>query len=123
MSLQHPAKKKTGGGAGRFEKLAELASNFTSSALFSMLCVLLVAGFVAVHLAHLPMEWQHLAGDTMAAVSLLLLALLKNSERRAEHAIQRKLDAIAGALLDQKSDEADGTREELENAIRMEERH
>lgn len=87
-----------------------------------MLCVLLVAGFVAVHLAHLPMEWQHLAGDAMAAVSLLLLALLKNSERRAEHAIQRKLDAIAGALLDQKSDEADGTREELENAIRMEER-
>lgn len=122
MSLQHPAMKKTGGGIGRFEKLAELASNFTSSAPFSMLCVLLVAGFVAVHLAHLSMEWQHLAGDAMAAVSLLLLALLKNSERRAEHAIQRKLDAIAGALLDQKSDEADGTREELEDAIRMEER-
>ncbi|WP_328929367.1 hypothetical protein OG429_35580 [Streptomyces sp. NBC_00190] len=124
MSFQHPAEKgkKGDGGIGRFEKLAELASNFTSSAFFSMLCVALVAAFVAVHVAHMPMEWQHLAGDAMGAVALLLLALLKNSERRAEHAIQRKLDAIAAALLEQQQGEPGQAHEDLEKAIRMEER-
>ncbi|MFK0044098.1 hypothetical protein ACIQU4_08320 [Streptomyces sp. NPDC090741] len=137
MALRHPAERADEGRAARFEKLAELASNFTSSAVFSVLCVLLVAGFVAVHLAGLSTEWQHLAGDAMAAVSLLLLALLKNSERRAEHAIQRKLDAIAAALLEQQEDEegqegqegqgrgkdaAGKAHEDLESAIRMEER-
>ncbi|MFB7055939.1 hypothetical protein [Streptomyces vinaceus] len=129
MALQHPAERASKGRTARFEKLAELASNFTSSAVFSVLCVLLVAGFVTVHLAGLSTEWQHLAGDAMAAVSLLLLALLKNSERRAEHAIQRKLDAIAAALLERQEDEggqggvaAGKAREDLESAIRMEDR-
>ncbi|MFK0232707.1 hypothetical protein [Streptomyces vinaceus] len=129
MALQHPAERTSEGRTARFEKLAELASNFTSSAVFSVLCVLLVAGFVTVHLAGLPTEWQHLAGDAMAAVSLLLLALLKNSERRAEHAIQRKLDAIAAALLERQEDEGDRegvaaakAREDLEAAIGMEDR-
>ncbi|MFK0219141.1 hypothetical protein ACIQWN_13245 [Streptomyces vinaceus] len=132
MALQHPAERASEGRTARFEKLAELASNFTSSAVFSVLCVLLVAGFVTVHLAGLSTEWQHLAGDAMAAVSLLLLALLKNSERRAEHAVQRKLDAIAAALLERQEGEgdeggqdgvaADKAREDLESAIRMEDR-
>ncbi|WP_411104006.1 low affinity iron permease family protein [Streptomyces sp. cmx-4-9] len=124
MKPQHPAKKNSDGQVGRFERLAEYASNFTSSAPFALLCVLLVAGFIAVHLAHLSMEWQHVAGDAMAAVSLLLLALLKNSERRAEHAVQRKLDAIAGALLEQMpaAQEPGPAQQALRKAIRMEER-
>ncbi|MFJ7265400.1 hypothetical protein ACIQV3_01810 [Streptomyces sp. NPDC099050] len=121
MTLEHPAEKGRAGRLGRFEKLAELASNFTSSALFSLLCVLLVAGFITVHLLHLPMEWQHLAGDAMASVSLLLLALLKNSERRAEHAIQRKLDAIANALLDQQEGPKSKAHRDLEEAVGIEE--
>ncbi|MFD4245388.1 low affinity iron permease family protein [Streptomyces sp. NPDC058525] len=121
MTFEHPAKKGGPGRLGRFEKLAELASNFTSSALFSFLCVLLVAGFVVVHLLHLPTTWQLLAGDAMAAVSLLLLALLKNSERRAEHAIQRKLDAIAAALLEQQEGARGKAQRDLEKAIRIEE--
>lgn len=121
MTFAHPAEKGRPGRLGRFEKLAELASNVTSSAPFSLLCVLLVAGFVTVHLAHLPLSWQHLAGDAMAAVSLLLLALLKNSERRAEHAIQRKLDAIAAALLEQQEGASGTAHRELEKAIGIEE--
>ncbi|MET9857561.1 hypothetical protein ABZY57_32140 [Streptomyces sp. NPDC006450] len=121
MTLEHPAEKDRSG-LGPFEKLAELASNFTSSALFSFLCVLLVGGFITVHLLHLPMEWQHLAGDAMAAVSLLLLALLKNSERRAEHAILRKLDAIANALLEEQSGASHKARQDLEEAVGIEEK-
>ncbi|MFG2617678.1 hypothetical protein ACGFXC_08610 [Streptomyces sp. NPDC048507] len=117
MSLEHPAERHGDGRIGRFGKLAELASNFTSSALFSGLCVLLVAAFVTVHVAGLSMEWQHLVGDAMGAVSLLLLALLKNAERRAEHAIQRKLDAIAAALLESQRGEPGRAARALEEAI------
>ncbi|MFD8417428.1 hypothetical protein ACFV2Q_37770 [Streptomyces sp. NPDC059650] len=123
MTLQHPAERVGQNRTGRFEKLAELASNFTSSAFFSVLCMGLVGAFAAVHAAHLPIEWQHLVGDSMGAVSLLLLALLKNSERRAEHAIQRKLDAIAAALLEQQQGRRGDAEEELESAIGMEERY
>ncbi|MEU6866636.1 hypothetical protein ABZ924_25810 [Streptomyces sp. NPDC046876] len=123
MTFRHPAERSNGKDRkGRFERLAELASNFTSSAVFSVLCVILVAGFLAVHAAGLPIEWQHLAGDSIGAVSLLLLALLKNTERRAEHAIQRKLDAIASALLEQQEGRQGDAHEDLEEAIRMEER-
>ncbi|MET9608512.1 hypothetical protein ABZZ17_26255 [Streptomyces sp. NPDC006512] len=122
MTFEHPSEKGGNGRLGRFEKLAELASNFTSSAGFSLLCVALVLGFLVVHALHLPVIWQHLAGDAMAAVSLLLLALLKNSERRAEHAIQRKLDAIAAALLEQQEGECGEAHEELKRAIAVEER-
>ncbi|MFG2292307.1 hypothetical protein [Streptomyces sp. NPDC048603] len=121
MAFQHPAKRREDGSGGWFERLAELASNFTSSALFSCFCVALVAAFVTVHVLGLPIEWQHLVGDAMAAVSLLLLALLKNSERRAEHAIQRKLDAIAKALLEELENRQGGARKDLEDAIGMDE--
>ncbi|MEW2414870.1 hypothetical protein AB0953_14245 [Streptomyces sp. NPDC046866] len=123
MTFRHPAERSGDKErSGRFERLAELASNFTSSAVFSLLCVGLVAGFAAVHAVGLPIEWQHLAGDSIGAVSLLLLALLKNTERRAEHAVQRKLDAIAAALLEQQEGHRGTAREDLEEAIRMEER-
>ncbi|WP_314250277.1 hypothetical protein [Streptomyces sp. DSM 40907] len=120
MALEHPAKKGGQGRLGAFGKLAELASNLTSSPAFSVFCVLLVAGFLAVHLAHLDTSWQHLLGDAMGAVALLLLALLKNSERRAEHAIQRKLDAIAAVLLEQYEGEPGRAHEELSRAIGIE---
>lgn len=121
MAFEHPAKKNGQGRLGHFERLAELASNFTSSPAFSVFCVLLVAGFLVVHFAHLDTSWQHLFGDAMGAVALLLLALLKNSERRAEHAIQRKLDAIAAALLEQYEGEPGRAHRELAKAIAIEE--
>ncbi|SEM18000.1 low affinity iron permease family protein [Streptacidiphilus jiangxiensis] len=120
MSFQHPA-ERADGGHGPFERMAERASNFTSSPLFSLLCLALVAAFLAVHAAGLTLSWQLLAGDVMTAVTLVLLALLKNTERRAEHAIQRKLDAIAAALLEQRSGHTDKSVQSLDDAIRMEE--
>ncbi|MFD0258445.1 low affinity iron permease family protein [Kitasatospora indigofera] len=118
MTFSHPAD----GRRGRFERLAEAASNLTSSPTFSVFCVLLVVLFFAVHAAGLSTEWQILVGDTMTAVTLLLLALLKNAERRAEHAVQRKLDAIAAALLEHHDGRDGDAHEELRKAIRLEER-
>ncbi|WP_055491350.1 low affinity iron permease family protein [Streptomyces sp. TP-A0356] len=106
---------------GKFEDLAEKASNMTSSPLFFLICLAFVGFFVASHAAGLSVEWLLLAGESMSAVTLLLLALLKNSEMRAEHAIQRKLDAIAGALLDMNKGKDSRALRELRDSIRMEE--
>ncbi|MDX2813251.1 hypothetical protein PV410_11895 [Streptomyces sp. PA03-5A] len=113
MAFRHPAERTDeDGGRGRFERLAEATSNFTASPLFYCLCLLLVAGFLVVHALGLPLKWQLFAAD-LTAVTLLLLALLKNAERRAEHAVQRKLDAIAAALLEQ-----GGSSHEARDALR-----
>ncbi|OEV11984.1 low affinity Fe/Cu permease [Streptomyces sp. Amel2xB2] len=120
MTLQHPA-ERGGDERGRFERLAETASNVTGSPVFYVFCVLLIAAFVAVHAVAVPVAWMIFVGDMMAAVSLLLLALLKNTERRAEHALQRKLDAIAAVLLEQHEGGSHSAHENLRAAIRMDE--
>jgi low affinity Fe/Cu permease len=111
VSTKHPAEDER----GTFEELAERASNFTSSPAFFGGCALLVAlwaaSFAAGDTAH------HVAGDLMAAVTLLLLALLKNAERRAEHAVQQKLDAIAAALLEQRKGNETAAQDDLAQAI------
>ncbi|MEU6236938.1 low affinity iron permease family protein [Kitasatospora sp. NPDC047058] len=121
MTFQHPSERSRTG-RGLFERSAEAASNLTSSPAFYAACLLLVAAFVTVHVIGLSQEWKILVGDIMTALNLLLLALLKNAERRAEHAVQRKLDAIAVALLRQlDGKDPQQARKALEQAIGMEE--
>jgi low affinity Fe/Cu permease len=111
VSLKHPADDSR----GRFDQAAEVASNFTSSPSFFTLCLLIVgawgASFALGDAAH------HAAGDLMAAVTLLLVALLKNAERRAEGAVQLKLDAIAAALLEQRKGNTTAAQDDLAEAI------
>jgi low affinity Fe/Cu permease len=120
MTLKSPA-QRGGPKRGPFEEFAEKASNLTSSPLFFLICLAFVGFFIASHAARLPLEWLLLAGESMTAVTLLLLALLKNAEMRAEHAIQRKLDAIAGALLEMNKDSDSRALKQLRESIRMEE--
>jgi low affinity Fe/Cu permease len=119
VSTSHPVDRGTAGERGHFDRVAEAASNFTSSPVFFSVCLTIVALWLATPVAGLTVEWQHLAGDAMAAVTLLLLALVKNSELRAEHAVQSKLDAIAAALLEQREGRTTAAHDELERAIGM----
>ncbi|MER5386926.1 low affinity iron permease family protein [Streptomyces sp. NPDC002688] len=119
MALQHPA-DRGGDERGWFERFAESASRFTSSPLFFVFCVGLVSLTVALHVADLGVKWLLLAGDAMTAVTLLLLALLKNSELRSERAVQRKLDAIAAALLEAQGGASGKAHADLRKVIRME---
>jgi low affinity Fe/Cu permease len=119
MTLQHPA-DRGGDKRGLFERLAEHVSHLTSSPAFFVFCLGLVALNIAVHFAGLGLTWLLFAGDAMAAVTLLLLALLKNSELRAERAIQRKLDALAAALIEVQQGEPGKAHENLKAVIRME---
>ncbi|GJF30980.1 hypothetical protein KNE206_36800 [Kitasatospora sp. NE20-6] len=121
MKVRHPA-ESGGKGRSRFGHLAEAVSNFTGSPAFNVLCVLLVGAFVVVHLVPVPLAWQIFVGETMSAVALLLLSLLTNSERRAEHALQRKLDAIAAAMLEQQEGRPGPAHEALRDAIGLEKR-
>lgn len=94
--VKHPVKRGSEG-RGLFDHFGEAASNWASSPFFFGFCLVLIFAWAASYLAG-PSGLQHGLGDTLAAVSLFLLALLKNAELRSEHAIQIKLDAIAGAL-------------------------
>ncbi|OEJ23362.1 hypothetical protein BGM19_35380 [Streptomyces agglomeratus] len=120
MIFKHPSDR--GGSRNKpFERLAENASRFTSSATFFVVCLLLVAVVVALHLIGLPVKWLLFAGEAMSAVTLLLLALLKNSELRAERAVQSKLDAIAAALLEGQEGRGPGkAHQELRSLIGLE---
>ncbi|WP_326686246.1 MULTISPECIES: hypothetical protein [unclassified Streptomyces] len=120
MIFQHPS-HRGGDRRGRFARLAEAASNLTSSPLFFLICLILITGMVIVHLVHLPVPWLIFAGDVLTSVNLVMLALLKNSERRAEDALQRKLDAIAAAMLEAQEGESHRARDSLRQAIRLEE--
>jgi low affinity Fe/Cu permease len=111
VSTKHPAEDER----GLFDEAAERASNFTSSPTFFAICVAMVAAWLASiavgDVAH------HIAADAMAALTLLLVAMLKNAERRSEAAIQQKLDAIAAALLEQRRGNETAAQDELAEAI------
>jgi low affinity Fe/Cu permease len=53
----------------------------------------------------------------MTALTLALVALVKNAEMRSERAIQHKLDAIAAALLEDRRGGSGGAESDLEGAI------
>src|SRR4051812_32914435 len=118
MSVKHPTDRGRPQ-RSRFDRMAEAASNFASSPVFFAMCLGLVAAWAASFALGLDSELRDLLGYGMAAVALLLLALLKNSELRAEYAVQRKLDAIAEALLQQRRGDTEAAQDELERAIGM----
>ncbi|MFE7550978.1 hypothetical protein [Streptomyces gardneri] len=120
MTTDHPA-ERGGAGRDRFAAFSDGASNVTSSPPFYFLSVFLVLGTFALHFVHVPLSWLISAGDAMASVSLMLLALLKNTERRDTHAVQRKLDAIAATLLEQREGTSHEPAHEPQRAIRLDE--
>jgi low affinity Fe/Cu permease len=118
--LRHPSERR--GGRGRFERIAELASNLAGSSTFFALCLLLVFVWIVALVVGVSRGTADDLTGAMMAVTLLLVAVLKNSERRAERAMQLKLDAIAAALLVKPGEDLDdGTRSELEEAVRLHE--
>ncbi len=101
-----------------FERVAERVSNLSSSPSFFAVCSVLVVAWVVSYATGLSVEVRSFLGDLLAAVTLALVALIKNAERRAEHAIQFKLDAIAQALLEMRAAAGDAeTVEALEQAV------
>ena len=119
VAVKHPV-ERGGNGRSLFDRVAENASNLLSTSVFFALCAALVVAWVLSYALGWSDALRLFLGDLLGAITLALVALIKNAERRAEHAVQFKLDAIAKMMLATHRGEDDGAVDDLERAI---ERH
>ncbi len=90
-------------GANRsiFDRIAGQVSKFIGRAPFFMVCILVVILWVIWGpFAEFSDTWQLMINTGTTIVTFLMVALLQNSTRRADLAVQHKLNAIADALGD-----------------------
>jgi low affinity Fe/Cu permease len=88
-------------GRSSFDRFVEASYQRASRAPFFFLC----AGIVLVWLVSVPLwsdlkSWQVAIHTVASVISLLLIVLLENANRRDEEAAQEKLNVIAEALAD-----------------------
>jgi low affinity Fe/Cu permease len=116
--FKHPAERAPERQRGRFEQVAEKASFLASSPPFFALCFAAVLVWAIGLACGVDNRFLTAVSGAMTALTLALVALVKNADMRSELAIQRKLDAIASALLDDRRgmNSAD-TESGLEDAI------
>ena len=113
----------------RFDRFAAAASRFASRAYFFAACVLLVALWAPTYFLFGSIDtWQLLINTATTIITFLMVALIQNSQTRADQAVQHKLNAIADALADlmeHLDDNTDGRdlmrdRSELHKAVGLE---
>ena len=121
MSLKHPVERGESESRGTFDRIAQRASYFSSSPLFFLLCVALVGAWLAGYVFGAGDAYEQAIGTALTAVTLLLVALLKNAELRSEAAIQSKLDALATGMLEAIRNEGRQADPMLERAIGIDE--
>ncbi|TFB80840.1 hypothetical protein E3N84_08870 [Terrimesophilobacter mesophilus] len=109
---------------GAFDRFAEGASRVASRAWFFAFCVLLVVVWApSIILLRDIDTWQLIINTLTTIVTFLMVALLQNSQTRADLAVQHKLNAIADMLADMA--DASGLAkdaEELRDAVGLEAR-
>jgi low affinity Fe/Cu permease len=115
-ALEHPADRAEHQ-RGRFDQFAQGASFLASSPVFFLFCAVLVIVWVAGLALGASDRFETAAAGAMSAVTLILVALLKNAELRAERALQTKLDAIASSLLEDRRGHAGDAESKLEESI------
>lgn len=91
-TLEHP---------GLFDRFAVWSAGLVSRAPFFAFCVLLVVAWAPTY----PLvgdfdSWQLLINTPTTILTFLLVAVLQNSQKRAEQALHTKLDAVADGLAD-----------------------
>jgi hypothetical protein len=84
-----------------FDRFATSAEGFVSRAWFFALCVLLVLLWAPSYFLFGSVDtWQLVINTATTIVTFLLVALLQNTQSRANDAVQQKLNAIADGLAD-----------------------
>ena len=117
-TLRHPADRTEGVERGRFERLAEYGSFLAGSPFFFVVCSLVILTWIVGLIVGASDRFEIATAGLVSTLTLVLVALLKNAELRSERAIQRKLDAIASSLLqDKRGGDDGGTERDLEDAI------
>lgn len=112
-----------------FDRFATRASGIVSRAGFFAFCVLAVLLWAPSILVIRTVDtWQLIINSFTTIVTFLLVALLQNTQTRADGATQHKLNAIADALRDLMNELEDEHPElarhssELEDAVGLERR-
>jgi low affinity Fe/Cu permease len=121
QTLTHPADRGMEDRRTAFDRFSERVSFLASSAPFFVVCVGVVLAWLVRLVLGASNRFEATAAGLMSAMTLILVALVKNAELRAERAIQRKLDAIASALLEDKRGHSGDSDRQLESAIRIHE--
>lgn len=84
-----------------FDRFATMTGRLTSRAVFFASCVLIVLIWAPSYFLINDLNtWQLIINTLTTIVTFLLVALLQNTQTRADAAIQHKLNAIADAMAD-----------------------
>lgn len=112
-----------------FDRFAGRASKIVSRAPFFTFCVLLVVVWLPSYFLFGNIDtWQLIINTVTTIVTFLLVALLQNTQTRADQAVQQKLNAIAQGLAglmeahQKDSNELRHAIEELRAAVGLEQR-
>lgn len=132
MNSRTPAAETRASGDRRshFDRFVEWAHLRASQAPLFVVCV----GITVLWLISLPLwsdlkEWQTVIHTVASVVTLLLVVLLENASRRADEAMQEKLNVLAEALAALMTSSAADDPElraalsTLRDAVGLEERH
>ncbi|WP_344880896.1 low affinity iron permease family protein [Allokutzneria multivorans] len=112
-----------------FDRFATHASEFVSRAWFFVMCVLLVVIWAPSYfLLESADTWQLIINTMTTIVTFLLVALLQNTQKRSDDALQQKLNALADGLSDimghlaKDNPDLEHDRKELREAVGLEDR-
>src|SRR5690348_3469580 len=83
------------GDLGFFDRFATATARFASRAWFFAACLLLVVIWAPTIVFFNIDTWQLIINTATTIVTFLLVALLQNTQTRADEAVQHKLNAIA----------------------------
>lgn len=115
---------QTSGGPSFFDRFASTIDQFASRAWFFLCCVLLVVIWLPTFLVVKDIDtWQLLINTPTTVITFLLVALQTNTNKRANAAVQIKLNAVADGLADlmEDLDVTDHARD-LREAVGLEEK-
>jgi len=117
------------GSPSLFDRFASWVSAFASRAYFFAACLLIVVLWLPSYFVFTNHDtWQLIINTLTTIVTFLLVALLQNTQTRADAAMQQKLNAIADGLADLMAalaadhPELDKDRRELADAVGLEQR-
>ena len=108
-----------------FDRFADEANGVASNAPFFIGCVAFVVGWLALApFLGFSKEWALALHLPIEVVTLLMVALLGNEQRRSDQAVHRKLNAVAGSLAEFMDESHVGSRQvdELRAAVGLENR-
>jgi low affinity Fe/Cu permease len=131
MATDKPMPSEVSAQRSLFDRFADRASTVVSRAPFFAFCVLLVILWLPSYFAFGSIDtWQLIINTITTIVTFLLVALLQNSQTRADQAVQQKLNAIADGLADLMAAQKQGAKSvdlsddihELRAAVGLEQR-